>query len=192
MTKLSEDIIKLRSEGKSYLQIKQELGCSKGTICYHLGNNQKEKSYTRGKKNRLFNINSIIGRKIVVFKTRIKRQSKNRILNQLKVSSILTKKLYKFKLRKNGMKEDYTVDDVVNKIGPNPKCFLTGEEIDLSKPSEYHFDHIIPVSKGGDNSLENLAICTKLANMSKGEMVIDEYLELCKKILINFGYTITK
>lgn len=33
---LKEDIIKLRSEGKSFAEIQEQLGCSKGTISYHL------------------------------------------------------------------------------------------------------------------------------------------------------------
>lgn len=42
-----ENILKLRSEGKSYRQIQQILGCSKGTIAYHLGNGQKDKTKER-------------------------------------------------------------------------------------------------------------------------------------------------
>ena len=44
-----ENIFKLRAEGKSYGQIQDELGCSKSTISYHLGQGQTEKS--RVKKN---------------------------------------------------------------------------------------------------------------------------------------------
>ncbi len=31
-----EDILRLRAEGKSYAEISQELGCSKGTVAYYL------------------------------------------------------------------------------------------------------------------------------------------------------------
>ncbi|NBQ63969.1 MAG: ArsR family transcriptional regulator [Verrucomicrobia bacterium] len=37
----------LASEGKSYRQISSELGVSKGTISYHLGDNQKDKTIGR-------------------------------------------------------------------------------------------------------------------------------------------------
>ena len=47
-----ENILKLRSEGKTYNQIKDELGCSKGTIAYHLGEGQKEKTKGRQSKHR--------------------------------------------------------------------------------------------------------------------------------------------
>lgn len=43
MTKHKEDILRLRAEGKSYNEIKNELGCSKGTIAYHCGEGQKPK-----------------------------------------------------------------------------------------------------------------------------------------------------
>lgn len=42
-----DNILRLRSEGKSYKEIQDELGCSKGTISYHLGEGQKEKSYAK-------------------------------------------------------------------------------------------------------------------------------------------------
>jgi len=47
--KHKENIFRLRAEGKSYREIEQILGCSKGTIAYHLGAGQKEKSHQRYK-----------------------------------------------------------------------------------------------------------------------------------------------
>jgi DNA-binding CsgD family transcriptional regulator len=35
MSKYKQDIIRLRKQGKSYREIENELGCSKGTIAYH-------------------------------------------------------------------------------------------------------------------------------------------------------------
>lgn len=45
-----ENILRLHSEGRSYSEICAELGCSKGTVAYHLGENQKEKTLTRTEK----------------------------------------------------------------------------------------------------------------------------------------------
>lgn len=55
MTALSEQIKQLHSEGKSYRQIQSLLGCSKGSISYHLGAGQKEKTRarTRDKRNKI-------------------------------------------------------------------------------------------------------------------------------------------
>ena len=52
MTILSEGILRLRAEGKTYSEIQKELGCSKGTISYHLGMGQKESSLERGRYRR--------------------------------------------------------------------------------------------------------------------------------------------
>jgi DNA-binding CsgD family transcriptional regulator len=41
---VKEKILELKKEGKSYRQIQKILNCSKGTISYHLGENQKEKT----------------------------------------------------------------------------------------------------------------------------------------------------
>ena len=49
---IKEDIIKLRENGYTYKQIKDELGCSKGTIAYHVGPGQKEKTKERSIRSR--------------------------------------------------------------------------------------------------------------------------------------------
>lgn len=81
--------------------------------------------------------------------------------------------------------------EISNKIGENPKCYLTGDKIDLKDSRSYHFDHIIPRAKGGQNTVENLGIATKIANQSKTEMTVDEYIQHCIKVLNNFGYKVT-
>jgi hypothetical protein len=50
--KHKEEIIRLYKEGKSYREIQQILGCSKGTIAYHVGEGQKEKTKERTNRNR--------------------------------------------------------------------------------------------------------------------------------------------
>jgi NADPH-dependent glutamate synthase beta subunit-like oxidoreductase len=52
MTKHKDSIIELYSQGKSYKQIQDILGCSKGTIAYHIGDGQKEKTRIRTNRNR--------------------------------------------------------------------------------------------------------------------------------------------
>lgn len=47
MTELAKQIIAMYEEGKSYRQIAKELGCSKGTISYHLSEGQKQKTAAR-------------------------------------------------------------------------------------------------------------------------------------------------
>ena len=49
---MKEKILALHKAGKSYRQIVKELGCSKGTVAYHLGLGQKEKALNRTKQKR--------------------------------------------------------------------------------------------------------------------------------------------
>jgi hypothetical protein len=49
---LKESILELHKQGFSYNQIKEKLGCSKGTIAYHIGIGQKEKSINRNRSGR--------------------------------------------------------------------------------------------------------------------------------------------
>jgi len=50
--KHKKNILRLRAEGKSYREIQNIIGCSKGTIAFHLGEGQKEKYYETTKRRR--------------------------------------------------------------------------------------------------------------------------------------------
>ena len=75
--------------------------------------------------------------------------------------------------------------------GTTTKCYLTGRIIDILK-DDYCLDHIVPISKGGSNQLSNMGMTCPEANASKADLTLEEYLNLCKEVLENFGYTITK
>lgn len=62
--------------------------------------------------------------------------------------------------------------------------------INIEETRSYHFDHIVPRSRGGNNSLENLGIATKEANNAKNDMTEEEFIDLCKRVLQNNGYSI--
>lgn len=49
---MKEQILKLRSEGKTYKQIKDITGASKSTISYYCGVGQKDKTLKRNRKRR--------------------------------------------------------------------------------------------------------------------------------------------
>lgn len=192
-TELCEKIKRLRELGKTYSEIQKELNCSKSTISYYLADGQKEKSIYRQNKYRRKNINVILMVKLDCFKRIKTRDIKKIDKKQRTIKKAIIEKLMRYKNRKKDYcMTDFNTKDVLNMIGENPKCYLTGKPIDLSDSKSYHFDHKIPASKGGKNTLDNLGICTKDANMSKTDMSLDEYLDLCKQVLINFGYTITK
>jgi hypothetical protein len=187
MTELQKNIIKLRNDGKTYTQICNELGCSKSIVCYHLGKNQKENHLKRQRKNRskehpyLSKLYNFIYIKQKSIKTKNQKSTyKQRLLTKIYAfhNSKRNKQVSKDQL-------NFTIDDILNKLGKNPKCYLTGVDIDINDTKSYNFDHIIPVSRGGTNTLDNLGICTKQANQAKNNMTPDEFINLCKLVVSN-------
>lgn len=162
---MKKDILKLREEGKTYNQIQDILGCSRSTISYHCGEGQKEKTKIRNVKSRR-NVRSIILRKIDLFLNR----NDSKKLEYTKRSDIH--------------------EEMYNKIVSNPTCYITGDEIDLSDSKSYSLDHIIPYHISKDNSVKNLGLTTTDANQSKAHLTLEEYIELCKKVLKNHNVKI--
>lgn len=184
---LGSTIIELSNQGLSYNQIRDKLNCSKGTISYHLGKDQKRKTRTRATKYK--NKHPFIS-KLSHFKDKSKTYNKCIILNKNNLTAILNRKILDFcKIlnESNTMTANnlFTLEDVLNKIGPNPKCALSGVDIDINKPSTYQFDHIVPRNRGGNNSLENLQITTKIVNQAKRDMTQDEFINLCRLVVEN-------
>ncbi len=184
-----EKMQKLHSQGKTYRQIADELGCANSTVCYHLAPDQKQKHRDRASRYRL---NNPIVKKLERFfyskqyKQKPKTNRSTRRLIQDKIKTFHKVKNMKYN------KPTFTAEDVYQKFGTNPICYLTGEDIDLNRPRTYHFDHIIPKSRGGSNNIDNLGIATKQANQSKFDMTHDEYLELCKRVLRHHGFSVDK
>ena len=192
MSRYAEDIIKLKSTGLSNRKIANILGCSISTVLYNTNDERKRKTNQRNNANRLKTNPLLI--KLRKFLQRVKEIKKIRKPSE-KDTKILKNKILTFhrnRKTKEYTKINFTLDDLIAKFGKNPKCYLTGKEIDIYQPRTYQFDHIIPTSKGGDNSIDNLGICTKEANMSKTDHTLEEFIELCKEVLINQGYNITK
>lgn len=181
MTELKKQILELHKNGMSFREISEELQCSKSTISYHCSEGQKEKNSLRRRKN--VKLQHKYKKKIERFsydyihKTPIKQSKKT-------TSDILHIKIRNFfRVKTIYNKPTFTVQDVINKFGEKPVCYLTGEHIDINKTRSYAFDHKIPRSKGGSNDIDNLGICTKAANQAKHDMSPDEFLDFCKKIL---------
>lgn len=176
---MKEEILKLREEGKSYNEIKTILGCTKGMVCYHCGKDQKEKSLNRQRKNRK---KKPLLKKLHQFKSRSLRIKVNDFQRNKSETGAYT----------IGRDYNFTYEDLLEKVINDPKCYLSGRKIDLNLPNTYHLDHIIPVSKGGQNILENLGLTCKEANKGKDDLTIEEFIGLCKDILEFNGYSVTK
>ena len=175
--KVKENILLLRSKGKTYNEISEQLDCSKSTVSYHCGNGSEKKRILKNSKNKTKR--SKISRKINSFKSRVSRKifrGKIKTFKRRKVKSRSHTKV-------NNVSHNYNYEDVIKKIGPNPRCYLTGKRIDLNQTNTYNFDHIIPASKGGTNDLDNLGLCIPSANYAKGDLSLEELYSLCESIL---------
>lgn len=189
---MKEDILKLRKEGKSYNEIQNLLGCSKGTISYHCGENQKDKTKKRQNNRR---------KNILLSKTdRFKYRFKKEIFEDLKDSKNrkdVVEGIRKFQKRDNSVrknvnkniKKTFSWEDVVERFGEKTVCYLSGEELNLFE-NDYQLDHIIPASRGGCNGFENLGILHKTVNSMKHSLTPEELINWCKKILIFNGYEV--
>lgn len=178
---MKEQIMKLRKEGKTFNEIKQILKCSKSTISYHCSDEQKEKTKKRTKKRR----ENIIISKLERFKNRKYKSNKERIRKFNKRDNNV-----KGSVNKN-LEYKFTFKDVITKFGYETICYLSGEKINLNEDT-YHFDHIIPSSRGGDNSLNNLGITHEIVNVMKNDLTPEELIFWCVKILKHNGYDVTK
>lgn len=166
---MKEQILELRAQGKTYNEIVEILGCSKGTVSYHCGEGQKEKSTKRRRKSRVENP---LSKKMDNFKTKAFRSKTTDF--------------------QRGSTLDFTYDEVLQKVLDNPYCYLTGRKIEIENTKSYHFDHIIPISKGGGSALDNLGLTCKDANQAKHALSVDEFLVLCKEVLEHNGYEVKK
>lgn len=102
------------------------------------------------------------------------------------INTILKNKIIRFHRDKKLWKYPpmtFKVNDLLEKIGDNPTCYLTGRTIDLLDGKSYHLDHIIPKNRGGENTLDNCNIACKDANQAKGNLLYCEFIELCKEVL---------
>ena len=176
---MKERILKLREEGKTYNEIKNILGCSKGTISYHCGEGQVEKTNIRNNKIRALNP---LKKKIENFNNRIVRIKTVDFQRNRGENGLFTQ----------GRDNNFDIEQLLKKLIKNPKCYLTGDTLDLSKPSTYSFDHIIPVTKGGSNKLSNLGLTKRSANIAKHNLLLEDFIQLCKEVLEHNGLEVNR
>jgi 5-methylcytosine-specific restriction endonuclease McrA len=165
---LKTQIEKLRDTGLDYREISRELGCSISTICYHLGEGQKEKSAARLRKRR----SDPVSRKIETF-LEISGRARHCMFTKTNRFHSENGKNYK------GLaaSRNFNPKDVLEKYGSS--CYLTGRQIDYEDSLSYELDHIVPRSQDGDSSLENCGLACKAANRAKHDMSLEEFFQLC-------------
>ena len=185
---LAPKIKALREQGLSFKQIQKALNCSLSSVSYHLSPGQKQRTKERRK---LVPYNTYLQVKRTHFQNPIVRtQNKTKpkpALTKRQMSKAITDKAYRFQ-----KDAKFTYKDVHAKFGDHFQCALTGRPLSWNKPQEYEYDHILPVARGGNNTLENLQILCTDANRAKSDMTEDEFLELCKEVVIYAGYKVWK
>jgi len=158
----TEIISKLKQDGKSIKEIMNITGLSKSGVLYHTSEKIRENLKKTHSEGDTLKYKRLYG------------------------------KIKRFNKRGGYVVDNITTESLKTKYPElKTKCYLTGVEIDLVN-DVYHFDHINPVSQGGDNAIGNLGITTVIANQSKSSMTLDEYIEHCKLVLTNHGYHIVK
>lgn len=172
-----EDILRLRRAGLSYRQIQKELGCSRSTISYHCGKNKSEMTRVKSQKP------IPLCKKLTTFKSRWSKEAWKKFRSKIKCFKKRKNLKYRNSWRINNISKNYNCEDVVNKVGKRPVCYLTGVKINLDDASSYSLDHINPTSRGGTNDLSNLGICINEANQAKGSLTVQEFYDLCEKVL---------
>ena len=166
---------------------------SKGTLAYHYGVNQKEKTDLR-KKKRIEKIGIDFYRfekSVSRFKNRSRKQPIIVDFGILSPWDRFRNKVRKFRYKKEEeVTPMYTANDVKNYFWPDNtsrcgheypyiKCYLTGRIINVEDTTT-HFDHINP--KGG-NGIDNLGFACKEANQAKSDLYLDDFYNLCDEIL---------
>lgn len=152
---MKEKILKLFNEGKTYVEIAAQLNCSRFTVMYHCNPNRKKSissSYLAYRKK-----NPLLSKMAAFFRGNART-------------------------KKGQSKFTFTLAQLKDKIGNKPTCYLTGEAIDLSKPDTYSLDHIVPVSKGGQSTLENCGLASMSVNYAKQNLSVEEFVALCKRV----------
>lgn len=191
-SELGKQIQELRKQGLSYAQIQSQLGCSKSVISYHCNQQAKDKTKARIKKEIwkekfLRQLDNFKGRRIGKGKP-----SKCKDWNHKFRSAVSCFQINRVNKEIRMKNKHFTYKEAIEHFGgTTTKCYLTGRTIDILK-DDYCLDHIVPVSKGGSNQLSNMGMTCPEANASKADLTLEEYLNLCKEVLENFGYTITK
>ena len=81
-------------------------------------------------------------------------------------------------IKRNANHEPYTDTEILEIYGNN--CHLCNEPIDLSAPRSagkegwqysLHIDHLIPLSKGGDDNIKNVRPAHAICNLQKGDRI---------------------
>ena len=180
------EMFAMRSNGSTYNEICRKFSLSKGTIAYHFGNGQKEKTEQRKQMFRS-KPGGRLRRKIEQFNVKYNPPEKQ---PRSKRRRCFYEKFRTFK----GEDKMITYKEVLEKIWPGEdnekrtnywtKCSLTGADINMDaysdEPDVGTLDHEQPRSRDGTNTIDNCQPLRTRTNQMKGDMTNEEFKEEIK------------
>jgi hypothetical protein len=60
------------------------------------------------------------------------------------------------------------------------RCAYTGDDL---TPDTASLDHVVPLQRGGEHAIANMAVVRHDVNMAKGTMTRDEFLSMCRAVV---------
>lgn len=72
------------------------------------------------------------------------------------------------------------------------RCAYTGKPISLG--TDASLEHVEPVSRSPSRAtdINNLRWVSKEVNLAKRNMTLREFIEMCRSVLVNLGYVVTR
>ena len=193
-----EEIIDLYKSGKTQKEIVDLFELSKSTVCYIVNPDQKEKSRNRMQKRRTVftrKIDSFFDRTYVKprdHKTMYKRPERR---FEYKVRSIFRDKKdstkgLDMKTRQQEVRDFLWPIKEKDKKGneyPYTNCAITDKKVSVMEPDKHpdamSFDHALPSSRGGANSLKNIQPLMQRINEMKNNDTNEEFFKHIKLIV---------
>jgi CRISPR/Cas system Type II protein with McrA/HNH and RuvC-like nuclease domain len=158
-----QQVFDLKKRNFNYNQIAKQLGINRCSVRYYLNLEQEKEKARQYKNQHKLHPDHVLSKKIQNF------QSKRRAYNNKEI-------------------ERFSLEDFKRHLNGHYRCYLTGQDINLSDTKSYQLDHIIPIAQGGKNTLENCGLVSKKANQAKNELSHSDFITLCLRIVKHHGY----
>jgi len=161
--------------------------CPQPTLTYYCTHHKKQRSRSRSKRRRLRKRCSVCNGPVTtgvkycdehrLAIDRERRRTRKRVArDKLRASNPL-----EYSLKQRARKLRVGWQDLLSLLEAQQyRCAYTGE---LLTVGTMHLDHVVPRSRGGNNSVSNLQWITARINRMKSDLDHGEFLRLCEEIV---------